>query len=176
MKALDNLKADIDDYNEVLASRMIELKKQVDYLYDNYDNLTVKSIRALIEGLNNEISIISKEDNILKKWKNTTNYLKQNRHLKSPAKKDKKEEKKDKFQLCVVQGGEEIVTAEVTTDEFIQIMHEQAEEEQEKNKYNGIATEIGESGLLGGARYKRQEVTFNELLRSKPFNCTDKED
>ena len=28
------------------------------------------------------------------------------------------------------------------------------EEQQEKNKYNGIATEIGESGLLGGERYK----------------------
>lgn len=28
------------------------------------------------------------------------------------------------------------------------------EEQQEKNKYNGIATEIEESGLLGGARYK----------------------
>lgn len=32
--------------------------------------------------------------------------------------------------------------------------YELFEEEQEKNKYNGIATEIGESRLLNGKRYK----------------------
>lgn len=153
MKALDRLKMDIGDYNEVLASRMIELKKQVDYLYDNYDNLTVKSIKLLIEGLNNEMSIISKDDNILRKMEEYYRLFKTEQDPEITCKKDKKDTK-DKFQLCVVQGGEEIVNAEVTTDEFIQIMHEQAEEEQEKNKYNGIATEIEESGLLGGARYK----------------------
>ena len=129
MNALDSLKMDIDDYNEVLASRMIELKKQVDYLYENYDNLTAKSIKALIKGLNNQISIISKEDNILRKMEEYYKLFKTEQKPEATCKKDKKEDKKDKFQLCVVQGGEEVVNAEVTTDEFIQIMHEQAREE-----------------------------------------------
>lgn len=128
MKALDSLKIDIDNYKEVLASSRLELKKQVDYLYDNYDNLTVKSIRALIKGLNNEISIISKEDNILRKMEEYYKLFKTEQGPEITCKKDKKDTK-DKFQLCVVQGGEEIVNAEVTTDEFLQIMHEQAEEE-----------------------------------------------
>lgn len=129
MNALDSLKMDIDDYNEVIASRMIELKKQVDYLHDNYDNLTVKSIKLLIEGLNNEMSIISKDDNILRKMEEYYRLFKTEQTPEVTCKKDKKEEKKDKFQLCVVQGGEEVVNAEVTTDEFLQIMHEQAEGE-----------------------------------------------
>ena len=129
MNALDSLKMDIDDYKEVLASRRLELKNHITYLHDNYDNLTVKSIKVLIKGLNNQISIISKEDNILRKMEEYYKLFKPEQEPEVTCKKDKKEEKKDKFQLCVVQGGEEIVNAEVTTDEFIQIMHEQAEEE-----------------------------------------------
>ena len=52
MKALDSLKIDIDNYNEVLASSRLELKNHIKYLHDNYDNLTVNLIKGVINGLN----------------------------------------------------------------------------------------------------------------------------
>ena len=66
MNALDSLKIDIDNYNEVLASRRLELKNHINYLHDNYDNLTVNLIKGVINGLNKEISNISKADRELR--------------------------------------------------------------------------------------------------------------
>ena len=66
MNALDSLKMDIDNYNEVLASRRLELKNHINYLHDNYDNLTVNLIKGVINGLNKEISNISKADRELR--------------------------------------------------------------------------------------------------------------
>lgn len=38
------------------------------------------------------------------------------------------------------------------------------------------AFEKWETEHTPNGKYKRQEISFNELLRSKPFNCTDRED
>ena len=66
MKALDSLKIDIDDYKEVLASSRLELKNHIKYLHDNYDNMTLNLIKGVINGLNKEISNISKADRELR--------------------------------------------------------------------------------------------------------------
>ena len=67
MNALDSLKIDIDNYNEVLTSEMLELKNHINYLHDNYDNLTVNLIEGIINGLNKEILNISKATRELKR-------------------------------------------------------------------------------------------------------------
>lgn len=77
MKALDSLKADIDGYNEVLASSRLELKNHIKYLHDNYDNLTVNLIKGVINGLNKEISNISKADHVLRIMEQYYNLFKQ---------------------------------------------------------------------------------------------------
>lgn len=128
MKALDSLKMDIDNYNEVLASEMLELKNHINYLHDNYDDLTVNLIKGIINGLNKEISNISKADRELRIMKQYYNLF--------------KEEQND------------------ATDDFdFMEEFEKWETEHTPNK-----------------KYKKQEVTLNELLKSKPFNCTDRED
>ena len=77
MNALDSLKMDIDNYNEVLASRRLELKNHIKYLHDNYDNLTVNLIKGVINGLNKEISNISKADRVLRIMEQYYNLFKQ---------------------------------------------------------------------------------------------------
>ena len=158
MNALDSLKMDIDNYNEVLASRRLELKNHINYLHDNYDNMTVNLIKGVINGLNKEISNITKADHALRIMEKYYTLFKQEQdnatddfdfmeafekwETEHPPNKKYDDDggvhrmkhkvtcNEDKpLTLCIVKNGEVHKEVKVNTDEFIQIMHEQAEGE-----------------------------------------------
>ena len=103
MKALDILKAEINDHERLMEDMKKSLHRKISKLNDEFKQLTFTQIQEYMGDINLFTRLISETDLELRVMKNN-------------------------YKLF--------------------------EEQQEKNKYNGIATEIGESGLLGGERYK----------------------
>lgn len=128
MKALDSLKMDIDDYNEVLASQVDSLYSQIKEIYENYYKMDEGKLNLKIQLIHDDIKIIANETRVLRKMESYYRLFK---------------EEQDK-----------------ATDDF-DFME---------------AFEKWETEHTLNEKYKRQEVTLNELLRSKSFNCTDRED
>ena len=128
MKALDSLKMDIDNYNEVLKSKMDFLYWKIADLYKNYSKIDLNEINLEIEVIYDEIKLITCETRILRKMESYYELFEEEQNN--------------------------------ATDDFdFMESFEKWETEHTPNE-----------------KYKRQEVTFNELLRSKPFNCTDRGD
>lgn len=67
MKALDSLKADINNYNEVLASDRDYLFLKIADLYKNYSKMDLNEITITIEAMYEEINQIEKETAVLRK-------------------------------------------------------------------------------------------------------------
>lgn len=155
MKALDSLKADINDYNEVLASDKEYLFLKIEELYKNYSKMDLNEICIIIEAMYEEINEIAKETAVLRKmesyyklfkqeqdnaindsdfcnWKKET--LENDEYLNDDGgvhrMKYKVTCKEDKpFTLGIVKDGEVQKEVKVSEEEFIGIMHEQAEGE-----------------------------------------------
>lgn len=66
MNALDSLKMDIDDYNEVLASDMKFLFLKIADLYKNYSKMDLNEITTMIVVIYDEINQIGKENAVLR--------------------------------------------------------------------------------------------------------------
>lgn len=103
MKALDILKAEINDHERLMEGMKKSLHRKISKLNDEFKQLTFTQIQEYMGDINLFTRLIRDTDLELRVMKNN-------------------------YKLF--------------------------EEQQEKNKYNGIATEVGESGLLGGERYK----------------------
>ena len=67
MNALDSLKMDIDDYNELLKSKMDFLYWKIADLYKNYSKIDLNEINLEIEVIYDEIKLITCETRILRK-------------------------------------------------------------------------------------------------------------
>ena len=155
MKALDSLKEDIDDYTEVLASQIDSVYSQIKEIYENYYRMDVDKLNLKIQLIHDDIKIISNETRVLRKmesyyelfkqeqdnatddfnfykWKKETlendEYLNDDGGLHRMKHKVTCNEDKH-LTLCIVKDGEVQKEVKVNTDEFIQIMHEQAEEQ-----------------------------------------------
>lgn len=126
MKALDSLKADIDNYNKLVMSDIEWLYLKIQHLYKNYSKMDLNEICVIIEAMYDEINEIAKENAVLRKMESYYKVF-----------EEEQENTNDDYDLL---------------EEF-----EKWETEHTPNE-----------------KYKRQEVTLNELLRSKSFNCTDK--
>ena len=128
MKALDSLKEDIDDYNEVLASQIDSVYSQIKEIYENYYKMDVGELNLKIQLIHDDMKIIANETRVLR-----------------------------------------------TMERYYKLF-----EEEQKNATDDFdfmeAFEKWETEHTPNEKYKRQEVTLNELLRSKPFNCTDREE
>lgn len=159
MNALDSLKMDIYDYNEVLASNMEALHSEIKELCHEYYKMDVLDISMKIEDLWDSIRDIESQTELLRKMESyykifkqeqerdtdkEFNFLEEFEKWETEHRPNKKYDddggvhrmkykvtcKEDKpFTLCIVKDGEVSKEVKVNTDEFIQIMHEQAEGE-----------------------------------------------
>lgn len=76
MKALDSLKMDIDNYNEVLVSKMEKIYENAGELYLNWGLLYVDDIFSRIKHMNEDIIQIEKETAVLRKMEQYHKLLK----------------------------------------------------------------------------------------------------
>lgn len=67
MKALDSLKADIDDYNEVIASEMEHLHFKIEKLCQEYYKMELFEIDNRIRDIHDDINQIGRETAVLRK-------------------------------------------------------------------------------------------------------------
>ena len=77
MKALDSLKEDIDDYNEVLASQIDSVYSQIKEIYENYYRMDVDKLNLKIQLIHDDIKIISNETRVLRKMESYYELFKQ---------------------------------------------------------------------------------------------------
>lgn len=66
MKALDSLKADIDDYNEELASQIGLLYSQIEEIYKYYYRMDVDELNLKIRLIHDDMKIIANETRVLR--------------------------------------------------------------------------------------------------------------
>ena len=66
MKALDSLKEDIDDYNEVLASQIDSVYSQIKEIYENYYKMDVGELNLKIQLIHDDMKIIANETRVLR--------------------------------------------------------------------------------------------------------------
>lgn len=77
MKALDSLKADIDDYNEVLASEMEHLHFKIEKLCQEYYKMELFEIDNRIRDIYDDINQIGRETAVLRKMESYYKIFKQ---------------------------------------------------------------------------------------------------
>ena len=66
MKVLDSLKADIDDYNEELASQIGSLYSQIEEIYKNYYRMDVDELNLKIRLIHDDMKIIANETRVVR--------------------------------------------------------------------------------------------------------------
>lgn len=77
MKALDSLKEDIDDYNEVLASQIDSVYSQIKEIYENYYKMDVGELNLKIQLIHDDMKIIANETRVSKKMESYYKLFKQ---------------------------------------------------------------------------------------------------
>lgn len=77
MKALDSLKADIDDYNEVIASEMEHLHFKIEKLCQEYYKMELFEIDNRIRDIHDDINQIGRETAVLRKMESYYKLFKQ---------------------------------------------------------------------------------------------------
>lgn len=77
MKALDSLKADIDDYNEVIASEMEHLHFKIEKLCQEYYKMELFEIDNRIRDIHDDINQIGRETVVLRKMESYYKIFKQ---------------------------------------------------------------------------------------------------
>ena len=66
MKALDSLKIDIDNYNEVLTSQVDSVYSQIKEIYENYYKMDVGKLNLKIQLIHDDMKIIANETRVLR--------------------------------------------------------------------------------------------------------------
>lgn len=77
MKALDSLKMDIDDYNEVIASEMEHLHFKIEKLCQEYYKMELFEIDNRIRDIHDDINQIGRETAVLRKMESYYKLFKQ---------------------------------------------------------------------------------------------------
>lgn len=98
MKALDSLKADIDDYNEVIASEMEHLHFKIEKLCQEYYKMELFEIDNRIRDIHDDINQIGRETAVLRKMESYYKIFKQEQDINNNNYNDFKKWTSDAFE------------------------------------------------------------------------------
>ena len=126
MNTLDILKKDINNKYSSLADVKRNLYGEIKYLHDNFWDLSNYNVLDYARRIKFKADLIDDRYNSLQVMEE---YYKLFKEEQDNMTGDFEEDKKEDFTLCIVKDGEVQKEVKVSIDEFIQIMHEQAEGE-----------------------------------------------